>query len=552
MNDSIDLRAYIAIALKWWWLFILLTGVAASIGYVSSSRKPTFYQATAKIIVGQSIQSSNISTSDLYLSERLGDTYAEIAQSEPVLQGTVDALQLPDPWQSLRERVSVTQIEGTQLLAITVTAGSAEEAEVTADEIVRQLIRLSPTELQKQQTDKTQRFVQQRLENLQAKIEAGQNRLETLETTMSGPLSAEQVQELQQEINQLEALISGWESNHTQLLMLTESNRSPNYLALIESAQSWAIRPNVMQDTMLAGVVGLLLAAGIVFLLEYLDDTVKSTDDFTQTLGLTALGAITRIKGKHYADKLIAAQDLFSPVAEAYRMVRNNIQFVSVDHPAKSIMVTSATPGEGKSVTTANLGIIMAQAGRKTIIVDADLRRPTQHEIFQVPNLAGLTDLLCSPDSKPDGHMRKTAIENLYLVTSGPLPPNPSELLGSERMRQVLTTLGKLADVVIYDSPPALSVSDAVVLSNRVDGVILVTEAGKTRFGAVRQTLLNLHQAGANLLGGILNQVKGKKGGYYQYYHSYYSPNGHKTAAGQQAAGRVEPKRRGQWLPFLK
>jgi len=550
MNDTLDLRAYIAIALKWWWLFLLLTLVAAAVGYLTSSQKPTFYRATATILVGQSIQSSDLSTSDLYLSERLGRTYAEIARRQPVLQEVVDTLSLQDSWQALRDRVSVNSVQDTQLLEITVTASTPEEAQVTADEVARQLIRLSPTELQNQEIDENQRFVRQRLEDLQAKIEAGQGRLETLQAAMSGSLSAEQVQEIQEEINQLEGLISGWENNHTQLLILTESKRSPNYLAVIEQAQSRAIRPNVFQDTLLAGIVGLLLAAGLAFLIEYLDDTLKSTDDITQILGLTALGAISKIQGTEYQDKLITAKDLFSPIVEAYRMVRSNIQFVSVDHPARSIMVTSATPTEGKSTTVANLGIVMAQAGHKTIIVDADLRRPVQHEIFQTPNLAGLTDLLRSTNSEPERYIKETNIENLYVVTSGALPPNPSELLGSERMKQVLANLSNLADLIIYDSPPALTVSDAVVLSNRVDGVILITESGKTRIGEARRTVMNLQQAGANILGSIINRAKGKHGGYYYYYNRYYSPNGHKVGTGQPVPTKT--KRRWQWLPFVK
>lgn len=550
MNDTIDLRQYIAIALKWWWLLILLPAVAAATGYVVSQRQTPVYQASTTIIVGQSIQAKDLSTSDLYLSERLSRTYAEIAQRQPVLQGVVDTLSLSDSWQGLRSRVTVKPVSDTQLLEITVEASSPEEARVTADEIAHQLILLSPTELQNQEVNENQRLVRQRLEKLQAKIDAGQTRLQTLEDAMSGSISAEQVQELQSEINKLETLIAEWESNHTQLLIFVESKKSPNYLAVIEPAQgsNRPIRPQTTQDTLLAGVVGILLAAGLIFLIEYLDDTIKSTNDFIQIFGLTALGAIARIKGNSYADKLITNKELFSPISEAYRMVRSNIQFVSVDRPARSIMITSATPSEGKSITAANLGIVMAQAGHKTIIVDADLRRPMQHEIFQVPNLAGLTDILCSPEVKPEGHLRKTNIENLHVVTSGAIPPNPSELLGSERMQRVLGSLGELADVVIYDSPPALSVTDAAVLSNRVDGVILVAEAGQTRLGAIRQTILNLQHADANLLGGVLNRAKGKKEGYYYYYH--YSRNGRQATPNQSRP--TTSQRRWRWLPFFR
>jgi non-specific protein-tyrosine kinase len=337
-------------------------------------------------------------------------------------------------------------------------------------------------------------------------------------------------------------------------LIFVESEKSPNYLAVIEPAQggSSPIRPKIWQNTGLAAAVGFLLALGLIFLLEYLDDSIKSKRDMSDVLGLTPLGAISRIKGKEYPDKLIATNDLFAPEGEAFRIVRSNIQFAAVDRPIKTIMVTSPTPGEGKSVTVANLGVVMAQAGHRTVIVDADLRRPVQHKIFQIPTPGGLTDLLCSPESEPTSYLRTTGLENLYVITSGALPPNPSELLGSHRMEQVLNRLSELADIIIFDSPPTLLVADAVVLSNRLDGVVLVIQAGATRFGAARQAILNLQQAEANLLGGILNQVKQHQRSGYYYYHSYYSysPNGHNRQANQPAPVSSPPRR--AWLPFVK
>ena len=471
-----------------------------------------------------------------------------------VLQAVVDRLSLRDTWQGLNSRMSIAPVRDTQLLRITVEASSPEEARVTTDELARQLILLSPTALQNRAEDENKQFVQQRLAELQAKIESGQTRLKALEADLDAPLSTEQVQELEREINDLENLLAGWENNYTQLLIFVEGGRSPNYLAVIQPAQAGTqpIRPKTAQNTLLAAVVGLLLALGIIFLLEYLDDTLKSKRDLSDLLGLTPLGAISRIEGKDYPDKLIAINDLFAPVGEAYRIVRSNIQFAAVDRPVKSIMITSPTPNEGKSITVANLGVVMAQAGLKTIIVDADLRRPVQHQIFRIPTPGGLTDLLCTPEADPTEYLRKTEIENLRVITCGALPPNPSELLGSQRMEQLLADLTGLAEVILFDSPPALLVADAVVLSGKVDGVVLVTQAGVTRIGAARQAILNLQQAGANLLGGVLNQVKGKRGGYYYYqgYHYYGSSNG--QGAGQRVDGRSKSLPHRAWWPFFK
>jgi capsular exopolysaccharide synthesis family protein len=540
-----ELFRYITIARRWWWLVVLLTLVAGVTSYAISQRLAPVYEATTTLVVGQSIQATELSTGDILTSQQLAQTYANIAQRQPVLQGTIETLSLNDTWRELKKRVKVRPVQGTQLLEIAAEASSPEEARVTADEIARQLILLSPTALQNQEKDENQRFVRQRVEDLQAKIEAGQARVQELEAAMAGSLSAQEVKELQGEINTLESLVANWEDTHTQLLIFIDSKESPNYLAVIESAQTDPdpVRPRILQNTVLAGTIGFMLALGLIFLLEYLDDTLKSADDLSHSLGLTSLGAVSQIKGRRYQDKLIASQDPFAPVSEAYRMIRSNIQFMSIDQPVKSLMVTSSTPGEGKSFMVANLGIAMAQAGLKTIIVDTDLRRPVQHQVFTLPNLEGLTNLLRSPEPEINNYLRDTTVNNLQVITCGTLPPNPAEVLGSQRMGQLSARLSELADVVIYDSPPAVAVADAAVLSRRVDGVVLVIEAGQTRRDVARQAIMNLQQAGAHILGGVLNRASYKKGGYY-YYH-YYSTKSRKPA-GQSAQGL-----RG-WLPFMK
>lgn len=560
MNDSLDLRQYIALGFKWWWLLVLAGLVGAGAGYAVSQRQPRIYQATAKIIVGQSIQATDLTSADILTSERLAQTYANMARLQPVLQAVVDTLSLSDSWKSLKDRVTVTPIRDTQLLEITVQAVSPEEARVTADEVAHQLILRSPTALQNQEKAANQQFVRQRLESLQGKIESGQAHLQELEASMIGSLSAEQVQQIQAEINELEKLIADWENNYTQLLIFVEGNKSPNYLAVVEPAQAGLepISPRVSTNTLLAGVVGLLLALGLIFLIEYLDDTLKSPGELSQALGLTVLGNVSQIGGKNYPDKLVTLKESFSPITEAYRSIRSNIHFMAVDRPLTTLLVTSAAPGEGKSVTVANLGIIMAQAGLKTVIVDADLRRPTQHEIFQLaPNLlllGGLTELICTAEAEADSYLRPTGVENLFLIPSGVLPPNPAELLGSQRMAQVLAGLSQVADVVIMDSPPATVVTDAVVLSTRADGVIMVVKAGHTRLAALGQLVAVLNQAGARLLGGILNQSSPRKGGgYYYYYQTYYSPRS--PGAGKGAGSPLEPGRSRRWqrlLPFFK
>ncbi|MFS1511119.1 CpsD/CapB family tyrosine-protein kinase [Chengkuizengella sp. SCS-71B] len=209
-----------------------------------------------------------------------------------------------------------------------------------------------------------------------------------------------------------------------------------------------------------------------------------------------------------------------SPISEQYRTIRTNIQFAAVDQNIKSIVVTSSTPAEGKSTTTANLAIVFAQQGKRVLLVDADLRKPTMHYTFQLFNTFGLTNVLAS-QAAINGVMSETEIEHLSVITSGPIPPNPAEMLGSNAMRQFVEEAKKKFDIVLFDSPPVLAVTDAQILGDLCDGVILVVESGGTEVEAALKSKERLLQANTKILGTVLNQKKtSKKQDYYSYYGS--------------------------------
>jgi succinoglycan biosynthesis transport protein ExoP len=312
----------------------------------------------------------------------------------------------------------------------------------------------------------------------------------------------------------------------------TENKLSrPGDVSIVEAATkpSSPFKPNIMMNTILAAAVGLFLAAGIAFLIEYLDDTVKSPEDL-EANGLPSLGGVARFhRPKDPADNLIAGSASQGHFSEAYRVLRTNVQFSTIDRPGQTLLVTSANPREGKSTTAANLALVTAQAGKKVVLVDSDLRRPSIHRLFGLSNGQGLTNMLLSPQSGINGCAQKTRFENLAVVTSGPLPPNPSELLASRRLDAVLDTLKTQADVIIIDSPPTLAVADASILASKVDGTMLVVDSSKTRAQALRRTREALVKSKTHILGAVLNKVKrrGGGGGYYYYYH-YYTPDGEK------------------------
>ncbi len=285
------------------------------------------------------------------------------------------------------------------------------------------------------------------------------------------------------------------------------------------------IRPRPLTNTMLAGAVGLMLAAGIVFLIEYLDNTLKNPEDILRYLDLPVIGYIAEMKvSSKSAEALYVAKQPRSPVTEAFRALRTNLEFAGVDQPLRTLLVTSPGPNEGKTTTAINLAAIIAQGNKKVVLLDADLRRPRVHRFLSLSNQIGLSDLF-------RGNLELSSVKrdveenpNLQVVTSGNLPPNPAELLGSERMNQVLDELTSVAEMVIIDSPPSL-VSDATILSAKVDGVILVLQPGKTDIASAKASLELLHRAEARVLGVVFNRIPRNRADYYggySHYSSYY------------------------------
>lgn len=212
---------------------------------------------------------------------------------------------------------------------------------------------------------------------------------------------------------------------------------------------------------------------------------------------------------------LIALHDPRSPAAEAYRTLRTNIRFSSLDKPLQTLLATSTAPDEGKSTTLANLAITMAQAEQRVLLVDCDLRRPTLHTLFGLPNESGLTNLILAEVDEPLP-VQETGVPGLHLLTSGPLPPRPADILGSRRMENVIARLRSEADVILFDTPPVIAVTDAAVLAAKVDGVLLVLQAGRTRRDRARQARQILEKVKANIIGVVLNNAQREQS--YSYY----------------------------------
>jgi len=289
------------------------------------------------------------------------------------------------------------------------------------------------------------------------------------------------------------------------------------------------IRPRKLLNTALAGMVGLMLTTGILVLREYLDNTVKTSDDIEKLIGLSAIGYIAEMQSKNLDETgLYVSKQPRSPISEAFRSLRTNIEFSAIDKPIKTILVTSPEPDTGKTTIAANLAIIFAQKGRRVLLLDADLRRPHVHRTMNLQNRVGLTDLLLENQSIENVSHKIDGSDSITVVTSGSLPPNPAELLGSARMERLLGELGENMDLVVIDSPPSI-VADAQVLAAKVDAILLVIQPSKTQKGLIKATIEILKRANARIIGVVVNRISRDRGDYYSQYHyqgyDYTSPD---------------------------
>ena len=507
--SQLPLKRYFKSIIRWWWLILLSTAIATISSYVANSQKPRIFQTTTTLMVGQ-VGGRN--RADFTLRRRLAESYAEIARQEPVLQATVESLELGGDWQNLLWQVDSYHIPDTQLFSVSVQNASPQVAVAIADEIAQQLILQSPATSRNDFLLNRGQFVQDQLDNIEGQIQSAQADMEELEVELKTTRSASKIEDIQTKISDLKALISQWQNNYRTLVDFLEVRDDPDYLSIIETAQlpSTPISPDVKTNVPLATAVGFMLAVGAALLLEYLDDTIKTAPELGTGFGLNVLGNISRISSHEEKDKLLLAYNPFSPLAEAYKSVCNNLEFTAINQPVNTIAITSANSGEGKSSTVANLGVSMAMANLRTIIVDADLRRPSLHKIFSLPNTSGLSDLFLSKEVELENYLQKTNVDNLQVLTSGPLPFNTSELLGSQRMVTLLPKLQQSADVILFDTPPVLAVTDGINLGRQVDGVVLVVCAERTRCKDIQDAIRRLQAVKVNILGGLLNQTSGK------------------------------------------
>ena len=506
MDSYIEPRQIINTLLRWWWVLVLGTLISVAIGYGLSQRQTPVYEATTTLMVGEFIQTPQINRDDIVARDAYTQAYAEMALRKPVLNGVVKALGLDIPWKQLGDVVSIYVVENTPLIEINAKANSPQTAQAIAGEIANQLILLR----QPQEDESSNRqFVQQEVESVQLRIEKGRQRLAALQTQASSTISPERLSELEFEIDTLQRFVTDWEDTYARLLPMLESNVPQNSLTVIEEAQAnpSPVSPHLTLNLLLSACLGFGLALGQIFLINQFDDRIRTGKVLEQQLGLTHLGTIIKMKGRNYDGKLIAAQNPLFGTALFYRKILKKIGFIEkANQSVKSLLITSPRLREGKSITVSNLGIVTAQAGFKTIIVDVDWKKPVQHRLFDVSNEIGLMDLLTNTDLVTKEQLQATGVPNLQILTVGNLPGNPVEMLTPKRMKQILSDLTRISNVIILDAP-STTIKEGEILYGLVDGVILVIDSNRTTTTSVKQAMTSLYLTGGKVVGGILNKA---------------------------------------------
>jgi non-specific protein-tyrosine kinase len=506
--ESIDIRQYLALFWQWAWLIALVTVLAGLVSFLVSQRMTPVYSAATTLYINEAPSTKATDYNSIITSERISGTYSKMITTRPILEEVATRTGVTVEY--LDGRITVSPIRDTTLIQITVKSSDPNLAAQIANELAN-VFSDRVIQIQEERFTVSKESLQEQITNMEAQIDDVTSAL-VIEKDAGVRAS------LETKLTQYRAIYSNLILSYEQI-RLSEAQTISTVMQVDPAVvPTKPISPQVLRNTALAAMVGLMLAVGVIFLIEALDDTLKTPEDVKKALGLPVLGIIAKHESEE--GKPITNTTPRSPVSEAFRSLRTNIQYTAVDRPIETILVTSSDPKEGKTTVVTNLGVVFAQMGKKVTLIDADLRKPSLHRKVGLQNRTGLTSLFVRSMETLELIVQKTIVANLNVITSGELPPNPSELLGSKRMQTILENLKESSDMIIIDSPPALAVTDSLVLVPFVDAVLLVIKPGFTKSKSALLIVEQFKRSNANLIGVVLNELDLGRSRYsYRYYH---------------------------------
>jgi len=526
-----ELLQYIEVILKRWWLILMTTVLAAAVAAVISYTTTPLYRSSVTLLV----DIKRDPRESAYSTDRNAETVAGVDAlkiTSPAVAAQIAAqMQVPITTEEVLDMLSASQVAETGMFEVTAqhtdpvlaytladTAARVFVEYITAQEANRYVSSIAELEAQ---------IVVLEAQITEARIAiAGYGASETLAPSARAELARLQTQGSNDQ-TRLTVLLNSTEQFRRDIARTSENISVFHPAAMPTSPSS----PQPLRDIALATVVGGMIGVGIAFLLDYLDDTVHTPAELQHTLGVNVLGAIPTVDDEDTCAWLAAAQPL-SPAAEALRDLRTSLQYASLDAPLRTLLATSTAPDEGKSFIAANLATTFALTGKRVLLLEGDLRRPKVHHAWHTDRAPGLTDALkaFSETAGDDGpgsatpliaYTQPTHIEGLYLLTAGTRISTPAELLTSQTFRRMLDALLTVFDMIILDTPPILTVTDAAVLAGYVDGVLVVTASGQTRLPMTVRTIERVEAVGGTLLGLVVNRLSAHSGGYYYRHYQY-------------------------------
>jgi len=497
-----ELRNYLVILWRRIWVIALVVVVTQVFVIAGSSMMTPTFTSTATLRIAAS-STGTVNYSDYMYADRLLNTYVKLATTKPVLDELLHQLEL-----NKLPQVQVEIVPETELIQIKVEDSDPVLAAKIANTLAEILINQS-MELYSGSGKSSQQILSEQLTKMEDEVNQAQK--EYMDLVVQNPNDTQGIQAAKQTYDLKQEIYANLLAQYEQT-RLREAVRA-NSISLVEPGIPAAApsKPRLALNIVLGCLVGLVGGVGLAFLFENLDSAIYRTEDFEEVTRLPSLGTVPNGDFVGQAISLNGS----NPYVEALRRVRTNLFTFNHDTPLRTLLVTSSVPGEGKSTLAANLAITLAQSGKKVVVVDCDLRLPTQHKIFNLPNKQGLSNVLVQ-QLNLENAIQESSIPGVQVITSGPKPRNPAELLGSPQMSAVINHLHQRFDTVLFDAPTLLGVTDAAVLASSVDGVILVVCRARSRREALRAACRQLADVRAHTLGIVVNRAE-LEGNYYYY-----------------------------------
>ncbi len=504
-TGGLNIRAYANILRRWQALILGITLGAAGIALVVSQAAAPVYEASAALIVGQSQATSPADYNTVLLNEQLARTYSQLLKARPVLRQAAQELNLKTDEATLarlERAINVEAIKDTQLVRIRVRNAKADLAANIANTLLQVFI-------QQQRASMNEGFASS-LQSLEREMQAAQAQISSTQRSLDEEKARPTPD--QAKIAQLESLLSqqrstyeGFQESYNQVRIAQA--RGSSLLAIFERADppSHPVLPRTGANVILGALLGAMLSTGVVFFIEYTDDTVKEADDVERSTGLRPVANIARFRDIPSDGPLLAARP-GSVAGEGFRLLRTEVEALAAgnDKPAPILLITGTRADVGTTTVVSNLAVSLAQIGRRVLVVDTNLRRPALHQQFGLRNAGGFTSPFLH-QAELEQAIQPTRVAGLQVLTAGPTVANPAEVLSFRETRELFDRLRKLADYILLDSPPVLSVVDACVLAHKADGVLLVALAGQTSRADLRRAARVLQRSKKPLLGVVLN-----------------------------------------------